>query len=298
MHIAITGSSGFVGSALTEALRAGGDRVTRLVRGPGGAPDVAAWDPATGAVDATRLADCDAVVHLAGANVAGGRWSAARKTEIHQSRGPATERLCRALVSLSKPPRVLVCASAIGIYGDRGDEELDEQSRPGTGFLADVGKAWEAATEIAARAGIRIVCLRIGMVLDPSGGALGKMLLPFRLGLGGPLGNGRQWVSWITRQDLVAAIRFALTQDGLRGPVLAVAPQPVRNREFTQALGRALHRPAVLPAPAFALRLLLGEMADALLLSSQRALPRRLQAMGFRFAQPELGPALRDLLQG
>ncbi len=296
MRIAITGASGFVGGALAASLHTQGHTPVPLLRATHAPPGSSTWDPRTGALDERSLGTVDAVVHLAGENVAGGRWSNARKQRIRDSRGPATTALCQGLLRLTSPPKVLVCASATGIYGDRGDELLDESSAPGTGFLADVAKDWEAATAPAQRAGIRVVNLRIGMVLDPSGGALGKMLLPFRLGLGGRLGSGRQWVSWITRDDLVRAISFALETPSLQGPALAVSPNPVTNREFTTALGAALHRPTWFPAPAAALRLLLGEMADALLLSSQRCQGKALAAAGFSFAQPEVGKALAQLL--
>ncbi|MBL8750680.1 MAG: TIGR01777 family oxidoreductase [Planctomycetes bacterium] len=297
MRIAITGSSGFVGTAATADLGAAGHDVVRLVRSAATTPDTAHWDPATGALEAGSFGAVDAVVHLAGENVAGGRWTAARKHAIAESRGPATARLCRALAALPRRPRVLIAASAIGIHGDRGDEELDERSAPGTGFLAEVARAWESGTADASEAGIRVVNLRIGMVLDPRGGALRRMLPPFRLGLGGRLGDGRQWVGWITLADLLVAMRFVLERDDLAGPVLAVAPEPVTNRAFTAALAHALHRPAFLPVPAFALRLAFGEMADALLLASQRVRPRRLLDAGFRFAEPDLDAALRSMLR-
>jgi uncharacterized protein len=295
MRVAITGSSGFVGEALVASLRASGHEVVRLQRGGNGGAGTARWEPATGEFDRAALGRIDAVVHLAGENVAGGRWTAARKRAIADSRGPATLALCRQLAALPQPPAVLVSASATGIYGDRGDEPLDETSPAGTGFLADVARAWEAGTEPLRARGTRVVNLRIGMVLDPVGGALQRMLLPFRLGVGGRLGHGRQWVSWITRDDLVAAIQFALQRSELHGPVAAVSPNPVTNREFTAALGRALRRPTFLPAPAFALRLALGEMASALLLSSQRVQPTRLLAAGFAFGQPTIERALAGL---
>lgn len=305
MRIAITGASGFVGTAASAALQQAGHDVVRLVRdadnGDGAGASAGAervrWRPDTGEVDARALGAVDAVLHLAGENVAGGRWTKARKRAIADSRGPVTERLCRALAALPRRPHTLVAASATGIYGDRGDELLDEQSAPGNDFLADVARAWEAGTRPARDAGMRVVNLRIGMVLDPAGGALARMLLPFRLGIGGRLGSGRQWVSWITRHDLVRAILHALAEPRLDGPVLAVSPAPVTNREFTRALGRALRRPTVLPAPAFALRLVFGEMADALLLASQRAMPRRLAATGFEFAHGDLAHALHAVLQ-
>lgn len=296
MRIAITGSSGFVGSAVVRDLANRGHDVVRLVRSTAGAAGAARWDPATGSLDADALGAIDAVVHLAGENIAAGRWTTARKHAIADSRGPATERLCRSLAALPRRPRVLIAASATGIYGDRGDEQLDERSAPGTGFLADVARAWEAGTAPATSAGVRVVNLRIGMVLDPRGGALRKMLPAFRLGLGGRLGHGRQWTSWITLHDLAAAIHFALADDGVAGPVLATAPTPVTSRQFAAALGKALHRPAVFPAPAFVLRLLFGEMADSLLLASQRATPARLLARGFRFAHGDLDAALAAML--
>ncbi|MBL9077227.1 MAG: TIGR01777 family oxidoreductase [Planctomycetes bacterium] len=289
MRIAISGASGFVGRAAAADLATSGHTVVRLQRGQN-------WQPDTGALDAAALGPCDAVLHLAGENVAAGRWTAARRQRIQDSRGPVTERLCRALAALPQRPRVLVSASATGIYGDRGDTELDERSPPGSGFLADVARAWEAATVPARDAGIRVVHLRIGMVLDPGGGALRRMLPPFRCCLGGRLGSGRQWVAWITLSDLLRAIRFVLEHDELRGPVLAVAPEPVRNAGFTQALARALRRPAVLPVPRFALRALFGAMADELLLASQRCRPQELCQAGFRFVHPSVGPALQALL--
>jgi uncharacterized protein len=294
MRIAITGASGFVGKALVARLERA-HTVVRLVRRDAGS-GCARWDPSTGELDLAALGAIDGVVHLAGENVAGGRWSTARRLAIANSRGPVTERLCSTLAALPTPPRVLVSASATGIYGDRDDEVLDEQSATGQGFLADVARAWEAGTAPATAAGIRVVNLRIGMVLDGEGGALTKMLPPFRFGLGGRRGSGRQWMSWISRQDLLAAILFALENPVLRGPVLAVSPQPVTNREFTQALGRALHRPTMLPVPAFALRLLLGEMADALLLSSQRAMPRQLLGAEFPFTHAQIDATLQELL--
>ncbi len=289
MRIAISGASGFVGRAATADLTAAGHVVVPLVRGGN-------WDPATGQLDAAALGALDAVVHLAGENVAGGRWTAARKQRIADSRGPTTERLCRALAALPQPPGTLVSASATGFYGDRGDADLDERSAPGQGFLADVARAWESATEPARAAGIRVVNLRLGMVLDRSGGALQRMLLPFRLGLGGRLGDGRQWVSWITLGDLLRAIQFALVHTELQGPVLAVAPEPVTNAQFTRALARAVRRPAWFVVPKFALRALFGEMAAALLLASQRCRPQELCQAGFRFVQPAIGPALQSIL--
>lgn len=291
--VGITGASGFVGRALTQHLRDRGHDVRRFVRGDArGAADTVAWDPATGQIDRAAALALEAVVHLAGENLASGRWTRARMQAIDDSRGPATERLCRSLATLDRPP-TLLSASAVGIYGDRGDERLDEQSPAGTGFLADVCRSWERGTDPLRQAGARVANLRIGLVLGRGGGPLAKMLPVFRLGLGGRLGSGRQWMSWIALVDLLAAIEFALAQRTVEGPVLCVSPAPVTNREFTAALGRALHRPAVLPVPAVALRLLLGRMADAALLAGQRAEPRRLEGWGFRFSCPDLASALR-----
>lgn len=291
--IAVSGSTGLIGSALVEALRRDGHRIRRMVRSrtsPGS--EHIHWDPEAGMLDPGALADVDAVVHLAGENV-GERWTAEKKARIRGSRVRGTRLLAEAIATLDKPPRVLVSASGVGIYGDRGDERLEEDSRPGLDFLAQVGQEWEAASEPAAERGVRVVKLRFGVVLSPHGGAIEKMLLPFRMGVGGKVGSGRQWMSWISLTDVVAAIRFALFTPTLEGPVNAVAPHPVTNAEFTSALGDVLGRPTVMTVPAFALRLVYGEMADATLLASQRALPRKLQEAGFRFQHPELREALR-----
>jgi len=287
-----------IGSALLPALSAAGHTVARLVR-PGRPPaagDVA-WDPSAGRIDAALLGGFDAVVHLAGESIAGGRWTSKRKQRIRESRTRSTRLLAESLAGLKRPPRVLVAASAIGFYGDRGDEVLTEDSAAGSGFLADVCKAWEAATEPAARKGIRVLNLRSGMVLAGTGGALAKMLPPFRLGFGGPLGNGRQWVSWITVDDVLRIAGQAIEDERLQGAVNVVAPEPVTNREFSRTLGRVLNRPAIVAAPAFALRLVLGEMAGPLLLASERVSPKRLQTAGYRFLYPDLEPALRHLLR-
>jgi uncharacterized protein (TIGR01777 family) len=297
MRIAVTGASGLVGSALCRALAADDHEVVRLVRRASAAPDEARWSPQTGEVDAAALGAVDAVVHLAGENVAGGRWTAARRARIHASRGPATERLCRALAALPQPPKVMVSASATGVYGDRGDEELSEDSAPGPAgdFLTGVALAWEQATAPLEAAGARVVHLRIGIVLDRAGGALAKMLPPFRLGLGGKLGDGRHWMSWISLPDLVRVVQRALADPDLRGPVLAVAPHPVANADFTRALGRQLRRPTLFPVPRAALRLLFGGFADVLL-GSQRARPKRLLDAGFAFEHEDLPSALRAAL--
>ena len=295
MHIVVSGSSGLVGSALVSSLTAGGHRVTRLVRRAPGGPDIA-WDPAEGVRDLPKLEGVDGVVHLAGENIAAGRWTEARKAEIRRSRVEGTRRLSESVAKLSRRPKVLVSASAIGFYGDRRDEILTEDSAPGGDFLAQVCREWEAATEPASRAGIRVVQLRFGMILSPAGGALKKMLLPFKMGAGGRIGSGTQYMSWIAIDDAIGAIHHSLSTESLTGPVNAVAPTPVTNAEFTRTLARVLSRPAIAPMPAFAARLAFGELADALLLSSQRVMPTRLQASGYRFRYPELEAALRHLL--
>lgn len=299
MRVAITGSTGLVGSEVVTVLSAAGHEVVRLVR-RSPAPEekaVLRWDPVKREVDAAGLEGFDSVIHLAGENVGSGRWTAARKAAIRDSRVNGTRLLCEALAGLARPPKTLVCASAIGYYGDRGEELLTEDSSPGAGFLPEVCREWEAASGPAARKGIRVVVLRMGVVLSPKGGALSRMLPLFRAGLGGVIGGGRQYMSWIALDDLVGIVLHALQSGELRGPVNAVAPRPVTNREFTEALGTALSRPTPLPVPAFALRLAVGrEMADALLLASARGVPRRLEETGYRFRFPELGAALRRLL--
>jgi uncharacterized protein (TIGR01777 family) len=294
--IAVTGASGFIGSAVVATLAAEGHRVLRLVRRPAESGDEVAWNPDGGQIDAARLEGVDVVVHLAGESIAGGRWNAERKQRIRQSRVAGTGLLAGALARLASKPRVLVSGSAMGVYGDRGDEVLTETAAPGTGFLAEVGQAWESAADPARRAGIRVVHPRFGMVLHPSGGALERMLPPFRMGLGGHLGNGQQWMSWITRADAVAVIRAAILDETMSGPVNATSPNPVRNSEFTRLLGAALHRPAIAAVPAFALELLFGELAREALLASQRMIPARLTELGFQFNHPDLESALVAVL--
>lgn len=297
MHIAITGSTGLVGTAVAAMVRADGHSVVRLVRSRTDAADTARWDPSSGEVDLGALGDVDAVIHLAGENVAGGRWTAARKRRIHESRGPATARLCETLAAMPRPPKILISASATGIYGSRGDEELDEDSPVDTqgDFLAQVAQEWEAGTAPLEAAGARVVKLRIGIVLARHGGALAKMLLPFRLGLGGRLGDGKHWMSWISLHDLTRVVAHALEDDEMSGPVLAVAPKPVTNADYTRALGACLGRPTIFPVPRLGLRLMFGEFAEVLL-SSQRARPSSLLAAGFTFEHAELPAALRYAL--
>jgi hypothetical protein len=297
MRVAVSGSAGLVGSEVAASLSAAGHEVIRLVRRTPAPGEMAVrWDPGQGEVDAAGLEGLDAVVHLAGENIASGRWNAARKAAIRDSRVNGTRLLCNALSGLARPPETLVCASAIGYYGDRGSDVLTEESPPGAGFLPEVCREWEAAAEAAVRKGIRVVSLRIGVVLSPKGGALSRMLPLFRTGLGGVIGTGRQYVSWIAIDDLVGIVLHALRTGELRGPVNAVAPVPVTNRELTGALGKVLSRPTPLPVPAFALRLAVGEMADALLLASARVAPNRLLDTGYVFRSPELEPTLRRLL--
>jgi len=296
VKILVSGATGLVGSAVVSALEASHE-VVRLTRGALRSAGDVAWSPEAGALDRGALEGLGAVVHLAGESIAGGRWSAAHKRGIRDSRVLGTRLLCEALAALARPPRVLVSASAVGYYGDRGDQALDEESGPGTGFLSGVAEEWEEATAAAAKRGIRVIRMRLGLVLAPRGGALAPMRALFRLGLGGPFGRGRQWVSWIALDDLVAAIEYGIATESLGGPVNAVAPGAVTQLEFARTLGRVMRRPALLPAPPFALRLVLGrEMADELLLASQRVLPRRLLASGYVFRLPALEPALRRVL--
>lgn len=299
MKVAVTGATGLIGSALVPFLRSGGHEAVVLRRAPAGrdaADGDPSWDPDTGALSAGALDGVDAVVHLAGENIAGGRWTAARKARIRDSRVDGTRRLAQALAALPRPPRTLVAASAVGFYGDRGDENLDESSAPGGGFLPEVCQAWEDAAAPAGEAGLRVVHLRIGIVLTPAGGALAQMLFPFRMGVGGVIGSGRQYMSWVALDDVLGGVLHALCTDGLTGPVNMVAPNPVSNAEFTKTLGRVLRRPTILPLPAFGARLAFGEMADALLLASSRVHPARLRDGGFSFGYPNLEDALRHVL--
>ena len=304
MRVLVSGSTGFLGTALVETLERQGHTVTRLVR-PGTAHKVVAgiraqtvaWDPVAGQFDSAGAEGADALIHLAGASIAGGRWNASRKQLLRTSRIDATRHLIGALAKLQRPPRVIVAASAIGYYGNRGDEALTEASAPGNDFLAEACREWESETARGAEFGARVVNLRFGIILAAHGGALPRMALPFKLGAGGRLGNGRQWMSWLTLQETISIIQFALATPGLTGPVNTVTPNPVRNSDFTGVLAKTLHRPALFPAPAFALRLALGEMADALLLISQRVMPSKLADSGYRFMQPNLGGALAEVFR-
>ncbi|MGE0191485.1 MAG: TIGR01777 family oxidoreductase [Planctomycetota bacterium] len=295
LRILVSGSHGLVGSSLVPFLRAGGHDVIRLVRGTPGA-DERAWDPAADRLDPSVFEGIDAVVHLAGESIASGRWNEARKRRIRESREHGTRLVAEAMARAPRPPKALVVASAIGLYGSRGDELLDEASTAGSDFLADVVTAWEGAAAPAREVGIRTVHLRFGVILDPRGGALAKMLPAFRLGAGGRVGSGAQWMGWVAHEDVLGGILHALATPSLSGPVVMASPEPVRQKDFAKTLGRVLGRPSFMPLPAFAARLAFGEMADALLLASQRPVPKRLLESGFRFRHAHLETALRHML--
>jgi uncharacterized protein (TIGR01777 family) len=297
LRVAVTGATGLLGSALIPFLTTGGHTVMPVVRGRPRAGQIG-WDPAAGRLDPEQLEGVDAVIHLAGENV-GTRWTRERKQRIAESRVQGTRLLSETLAKLRRPPKVLVSASAIGVYGDRGDEVLTESSPIPEGdsdFFVELGRVWEGATEPARAAGIRVVLTRFGIVLTPAGGALKRMLLPFRMGAGGRIGSGRQWVSWVAVDDLIGGVHHAIMDESLSGPVNVTAPAPVTSREFAATLGHALGRPSMVPAPAFALKLMFGEMADTALLSSQRVMPVKLSESGYRFRYPELDAALRHVL--
>lgn len=292
-RVVISGATGLIGSRLVAFLKENGHRIDRLVRSSPqpGTTDLP-WNPAWGEIDAAALEGAEAVVHLAGESIGAGRWTPERKDRILKSRVESTRLLCGALAGLRKKPRVLVSASAIGFYGDRGEEVVREDSRPGTGFLAEVCQAWEAATEPARAAGIRVVNARFGIVLAGEGGALKAMLPAFRLGLGGPMGSGKQFLSWVALSDLVRIIQFLIETGNLSGPIAAAAPNPVTNAEFARTLGKVLHRPALFRLPAFVIRTLFGEMGQALFLEGAKVMPARLLAAGFQFDYPELERAI------
>ncbi len=297
MNVLVSGSHGLIGSALIPKFRADGHRVLRLVRGaPEGADDVR-WDPVAGTIDAAGLDGVDAVVHLAGAGIGDKKWTPERKRLIRESRTEPTGLLARTLAGLARPPAVLISGSAVGYYGNRGDTELTEQAPPGDDFAAEVCVAWEGATAPAADAGIRVVTIRTGIVLAAHGGALSRMLLPFKLGLGGRIGSGDQYMSWIALDDHLGAVRHLLEMASVSGPVNVTAPNPVTNAAFTCALGGALHRPTVLPTPLFPLKALYGsELVEHLLVEGQRVVPRVLEASGYEFMHPEIDGALRAVL--
>jgi len=301
MKILVTGATGLVGTALVAALAREGHTVCRLVRsvtkstgGTVGAFD-APWDPETGNLGGAAVG-AEAVVNLGGASIVAGRWTDARKKLLRTSRVDSTRALVRALGKMNAKPDVLVSASAVGFYGNRGDEILTEESAPGNDFLGNLAKDWEAEALRGEQFGTRVVLARFGIILASEGGALPEMMLPFRFGVGGRIGDGKQWMSWVTLEDVVAVLRLALIKTELRGPINIVAPEPVRNADFVKELARGMHRPAIFPAPAFALRLAMGEMADALLLSSQRAVPERLTQVGYQFSDPNLALALTTIL--
>jgi uncharacterized protein (TIGR01777 family) len=297
LNVLVTGSSGLIGSEICSFLTKSKHRVLRMVRRSPLEADEISWNPSSGTLDRSALEGLDAVVHLAGENIGSGRWTAKKKLRIRESRVQGTRLLCQSLAQLFDPPEVLVSVSAIGYYGDRGVEQLDEESSPGKGFLPETCREWESATEPAAVRGIRVVILRIGMVLSSAGGALALMLPIYRLGIGGRIGNGRQYISWIAIDDVVGAINYAINRKRLQGPVNAVSPNPETNLAFTQTLSRVLSRPAMFALPAFAARFALGEMADELLLSSSRVMPAKLLKSGYAFAFPRLEGALRHILQ-
>ncbi|MGA8222737.1 MAG: TIGR01777 family oxidoreductase [Candidatus Acidiferrales bacterium] len=299
MRILIAGATGLVGTALGEELRADGHAVWQLVR-PGGtarAGDVR-WDPVSGSVDVAAMEGADVVVCLSGASIGDGRWTLERKKVLRSSRVDATRVLVESLGQMKRKPRLFVGASAIGYYGDRGDEILTESSTAGNDFLALLARDWEAEATRAESSGVRTVILRFGVILSAKGGALPRMLTPFKLGAGGRLGSGKQWMSWVALEDVVGIIRAAIANEGIKGTVNVVAPNPVRNAEFTRVLASVLHRPAIFPAPAFVLRMALGEMADGLLLSSQRVRPERILAAGYNYRMTDLDAALREILGG
>ncbi len=297
MKVAVTGSRGLIGSVLAPFITTQGHQLQRVVRpsSPRESGDVV-WDPMEKVNDLSALEGVDAVIHLAGENIASGRWDADKKSKIKESRVVRTRLLSEGLAKLKKPPRILLCASAIGYYGDRGNESLDETSSGGKGFLAELCRDWEQSTIAARESGIRVVYLRLGVVLSPRGGALAKMLPPFQFGAGGQIGSGQQYMSWIAIDDVAGAIYHCLNQEALSGPVNIVAPHAVTNAEFTKVLGHVLHRPTLLPVPDFGVRMVFGEMADELLLSSAKVKPTKLESTAYKFMYPDLDSALRHVL--
>lgn len=297
MKILIGGSHGLVGTALIQSLEAQGHDIFRLVRRAPTSKTEVEWSPDRYSIALARIEGFDAVINLAGESIAEGRWTDDKKRRIRESRVKGTKLLGDALANLTVPPKTFVCASAIGYYGNRGDELLTETSAAGDNFLAKVCAEWEEATALATEKGIRVVNARFGVILDTNGGALKKMLPPFRMGVGGKIGSGRQWMSWIALDDVIGGIQFALANDSMKGPVNFVAPVPVTNAEFTKTLGKVLSRPTIFPIPAFAIKLLFGEMGEALLLGGQRVAPERLVAERFEFSYPQLERALVHILE-
>jgi uncharacterized protein (TIGR01777 family) len=295
MKVLISGATGLIGSALIPALESGGHQATRLTRSPRSSEDVG-WDPSSGTIDASRIEGHDAVVHLAGENIGEGRWTPEKKRRILESRREGTRLLAETIAGLPEPPQVMVSASAVGYYGDRGNDLLREDSEPGSDFLAEVCKAWEAAADPAREADIRVVHPRNGIVLSTEGGALARTLPIFKLGGGGRIGSGRQWWSWVAIDDVAGAYVHALTDDSIEGPLNVGSPNPLTNAEYTKVMGKVLNRPTIFPLPAPAARLMLGEVADALLLASQRVEPAKLKETGYEFRYPELEGALRHLI--
>jgi len=295
MKIAIAGGSGLVGSALIPILQSDGNQITRLVRASP-KPGEIEWHPNQDKVSAPSLEGFEAFINLAGENIAGGRWTDDQKRKIRDSRMNGTHLLSEAIAQMKSKPRVFICASATGIYGDRDDETLDEQSESGGGFLAGVCREWEQATEPASKAGVRVVNLRMGPILARDGGMLSKLLTPFKMGMGGKVGSGKQYISWVALDDAVNAIKLAIDDESIHGPINIVSPNPVRNEEFTKTLGHVLNRPTALAMPAFAARLAFGEMADEMLLASQRVMPKRLSQAGFQFQYPTLESAMRKYI--
>ena len=296
MKILVSGSHGLVGKALINALETDGHEIYRLVRHAPDSSKEIEWSPERYSIAISMIEGFDAVFHLAGESIASGRWTDDKKLKIRESRTKGTKLLSDALANLRHPPKMLISASAIGYYGNRGDEVLTEASEPGSDFLSEVCVEWEKATEHATTMGIRVVNTRFGIILDKEGGALAKMLPPFRMGIGGRIGDGKQWMSWIALNDVIGALQFVLTNESIKRPVNFVAPNPVTNAEFTKALGQALSRPTFFPIPAFGVRLAFGEMADALLLSSQRVAPKTLQDAQYQFRYPELRNFLKKIL--
>src|SRR5256714_3634034 len=295
MKIAIAGASGLVGSALIPILQSHGNQITRLVRSSP-KPGEIEWHPNQAKVSPESLEGFQTIINLAGENIAGGRWTDDQKRKIRDSRMNGTHLLSEAIAKMKSKPRAFICASATGIYGDRDDETLDEQSESGGGFLAGVCREWENATEPASKAGVRVVNLRFGPILSRAGGMMEKMLTPFKMGLGGKIGSGKQFISWVAIDDAINAMLLALKDNSIRGPLNVVSPNPITNEEFTRRLGEALSRPTVMAMPAFAARLAFGEMADEMLLTSQRVMPKRLIAAGFQFQYPKLEAALRSYI--